>query len=295
MTDQLAGEIHDYRRRSGVERAFGVVPGSAAWAHDAEALWNAAERRETRRNATLARECELALPAAVGAGEREQIARRFAEELAARYGVASSVAIHRPGRGDDRNFHAHILFTTRRVDAAGLGEKTRELDARATGPQEIAYLRGYAAELINAALARSGAVERVDHRSFAERSILRAPAVHLGPRACAIERRSQESERARRNRETEAHNEQLAKLMEERAALDAEIAAEIARQSEARGDLERQQRQAEFNAYLRPSIEALAATGETSSGAGWWESIRTALAHMAHGIGEAWRYFGGRE
>lgn len=36
--------------------------------------------------------------------------------LIGRYGVAFDLAIHRPDRkGDQRNHHAHILFTTRRT------------------------------------------------------------------------------------------------------------------------------------------------------------------------------------
>jgi ATP-dependent exoDNAse (exonuclease V) alpha subunit len=294
----VSGEIHDYRRRSGVESAFGVAPDRAQWARQAEALWNAAELRETRRNSTLARECELALPAVVGKEERAGIAWGFARELTTRYGVASSVAIHRPGRGSDKNFHAHILFTTRRVGVDGLGEKTRELDARATGPQEIAYLREYAADLINASLERSGSDERVDHRSFDARGIDREATVHVGVIASAMERRGRDSERGERNRETEAHNAQLAELVDELAALDAEIAREQQRRLDV-GHLEHGQsadasdrqeaRFAAFEDYLSPTIAAVEQTGETSSGAGWWENIKTALAHMAHGVRETWR------
>jgi hypothetical protein len=52
-----------------------------------------------------------------------------------RYNVAVSVAIHAPGgKGDDGNYHAHILFTTREMTPDGLGKKTRVLDDRKTGP-----------------------------------------------------------------------------------------------------------------------------------------------------------------
>ncbi|WP_085216913.1 MobA/MobL family protein [Methylomagnum ishizawai] len=61
--------------------------------------------------------------------EREAIARQLAEHLAERYGVAVAVALHQPSeQGDERNHHAHILMTTRRMEADGLGAKTRELD-----------------------------------------------------------------------------------------------------------------------------------------------------------------------
>jgi hypothetical protein len=87
--------------------------------------------------------------------------------LVQRYNVAASVAIHQPSRhGDDRNYHAHILFTTREMTPEGLGNKTRVLDDRKTGPREVAKLRELAADIINEHLAAAHADIRVDHRSF---------------------------------------------------------------------------------------------------------------------------------
>jgi MobA/MobL family len=98
---------------------FTVAPADApAWAQDPEQLANAMEARETRKNSQLAFECRLALPAALDESDREEIAREFTREVSDRYGVAAIVAIHASDRhGDERNFHAHILFTTRRMEA----------------------------------------------------------------------------------------------------------------------------------------------------------------------------------
>ena len=47
-------------------------------------------------------------------------------------------AVHAPNKqGDDRNHHAHVMLTTRRVERDGLGKKVRALDDRTTGPQEV--------------------------------------------------------------------------------------------------------------------------------------------------------------
>ena len=170
--DQTYGLVHDYRARSGVGATFSLAPSDApAWASDPAHLWNAAERAERRRNSTLAREVELALPAAVTPQARIRITQALSTELVDRYGVAVSAAIHEPpSSGDTHNHHAHILFTTRVMGAQGLGSKTRELDDRTTGPQEIVHLREFAADLINAELMGSGSDERVDHRSYLERA-----------------------------------------------------------------------------------------------------------------------------
>src|SRR5689334_13039499 len=48
----------------------------------------------------------------------------FAHEIAERYKVAVDLAVHEPRvDGDGRNFHAHLLTTTREVTPAGLGAK----------------------------------------------------------------------------------------------------------------------------------------------------------------------------
>lgn len=228
IEDERAQLVHDYRARSGVEVSFTVAPVDApGWALVPERLWNAAEIAERRVNSTLAREVELALPAAVDPDARRAITEAFAAELVERYGVAVSVAIHRPSRdGDDRNHHAHILFTTREMTPTGLGAKTRVLDDRTTGPKEVIHLRALACDLINEALEDAGSDERVDHRSFEARGIDQEATQHLGPSASEMERRGATTDRGDENRavqERNAERRELDSLVAELAELDAEI------------------------------------------------------------------------
>src|SRR3546814_17337894 len=66
----------------------------------------------------------------------------FAEDIRDRYGVAVDAAIHAPhDYGDDRNHHAHVMTTTRVVDAEGLGATTRQLDGRSSAPVEVEAIR----------------------------------------------------------------------------------------------------------------------------------------------------------
>ena len=222
LHDELYATVHDYTRRRGVEATFTVAPSDAPeWAHNPESLWNAAERAETRKNSTVGREVELALPSLLSPEERQRITEKFAAELVERYHVAVSVAIHAPGRkGDDRNYHAHILFTTRQMTPEGLGKKTRMLDDRKTGPQEVTKIRELAADIINKHLAAVNSDIRVDHRSFKDRGIDQEPTTHLGPAATEIERRGEASDRGDINRAAEQTNT----LIAERQALDTAIA-----------------------------------------------------------------------
>ena len=203
ITDERTGEIHDYRRKAGVESAELFLPdGAPEWATDRAKLWNTAEQSEKRKNSTVAREFEVALPSELSADQRRKLAHDFARELVKRNGLAVDVAIHAPGKeGDTRNHHAHILCTTRKLTAEGFTEKTRELDDRATGAQEVTHWREQWAGLTNAALERAGHAVRVDHRSLEMQGIDREPAIHLGPSATAIERRGEVSEKTRNHQE----------------------------------------------------------------------------------------------
>ncbi|MBB3884969.1 MobQ family relaxase, partial [Acetobacter oeni] len=180
LTDERQGLTHDYTRKQGVEGAFIVAPDGAGWAQDRNALWNAAEAAEKRKDAKTGREYELALPAELDAGARKELARDFARELVARYGVVADVAIHEPGReGDNRNHHAHILTTTRTAGEDGLGAKTRVLDVASTASAEIEHMRGVWARQVNMALERHQVEQRVDHRSFARQGKEQEPTRHM--------------------------------------------------------------------------------------------------------------------
>lgn len=194
ITDERTGLVHDYTRKAGVEHRAVVLPDAApAWAADRSALWNAAEKAERRKDAKVAREYELALPAELSVDERRELAVAFARHISGRYGVAVDVAIHAPGReGDQRNHHAHLLTTTRRVGPEGLGDKTRELDVKATASVEVEHLREAWNGMQNRALERAKVAERVDHRSFQRQGVEQEATVHMGPRVSGMERRAEQ-------------------------------------------------------------------------------------------------------
>ena len=236
ITDERTGVLHDYQRRRGVEAAFLLLPANVPdWARDRARLWNAAERAETRKNSTVAREFEIALPAELDAEARQRLAVDFSRELVERHGCAADVAIHRPGRaGDSRNHHAHILLTTRRLTAAGFTEKTRELDDLKSG--EIGRWRERFAEVQNERLREAGVEARVDHRSLEAQAIDREATIHLGPAATALEHRgvptrlgesnrAVQASHAERQREAEARPEAEQKRQAEPQAAEAETHA----------------------------------------------------------------------
>ncbi|MGH9931963.1 MAG: MobQ family relaxase, partial [Pyrinomonadaceae bacterium] len=203
ILDHTTGQVFDYTRKSGVEHAEIVLPLDAAkrdinWARDRQQLWNAAEVAEKRKDARVAREYEVALPQELTKAQRLELTRTFSQELANRYGCAVDFAVHQPHRmGDERNFHAHILTTTRQIEATGLGAKTsiewsdtdRAKRGLGSGKEEIAEIRERWAALTNEKLQTLGHEARIDHRSLEAQGIELQPTVHLGPAVCGMERR----------------------------------------------------------------------------------------------------------
>jgi ATP-dependent exoDNAse (exonuclease V) alpha subunit len=270
LTNARDGLVHDYSRRGGVEAAFIVAPEGAGWAQDREALWNAAEAAEARKDAKVAREYELALPHELGPEERRELVEGFARAVVERFEVVADAAIHAPGQeGDRRNWHAHVLTTTRAATAAGLGAKTRALDVRQSSGALIEGLRATWAAQVNAALERVRAADRVDHRSFVRQGAEWLATQHLGVAAMALERRA-----AREQEQAAARAAGGSEAGAERAA--AEPATRIGRHNalvrERNGLLERARQAWEA---ARTGLEALERAA--AAGAGWVRGLARGL------------------
>ena len=243
--------VHDYHHKP-VESADLVLPADAPiWASDRAALWNAAEQAETRKNSTVAREFEIALPAELSPEERRRLAVEFAREIVGRHGCAADVAIHPPGQASDSlNHHAHILVSTRRLTPDGFTEKTRELDERKTG--EVERWRERFAYLQNERLREAGAQARVDHRTLDAQGIDREPTQHLGPAVAGMERRGKSSEVGRRLAE-EANARLFAFAARETGRIERELAEVDRSILDLSGDLAK----AKAERDRRPSPESL--------------------------------------
>ncbi|HVC31836.1 MAG TPA: MobQ family relaxase [Steroidobacteraceae bacterium] len=217
IRDERTGAVYDHRKRDDVLHKEIFLPtrlegpdSGMEWARDRSTLWNAAEKAERQSNSRVAREYQIALPPELSAEQRVALARAFSREIADRYDVAVDLAVHAPRpEGDPRNFHAHLLATTRAVTPAGLGPKTGlDMDGGVRSElglppsrQEFRTLRARWAELTNEALKQANLDARVDHRSLEAQGIDREPRPHLPWGAVAAERRGERSEVAERIRE----------------------------------------------------------------------------------------------
>lgn len=205
IRDERTGRTYDHAGRQDVLHKEILVPSEyagldMAWAKDRANLWNAAEAAESRKNARVAREYLVGLPVELDAGSRVGLAREFAQELADRYRFAVDVAVHAPRDfpgSDPRNFHAHLLATTREVERRGLGTKTAlELNdgsrrGLGLGPaiNELLHVRERWATVANEALRDAHVEARVDHRSLRAQGIDREPRLWIPRVPYEVERR----------------------------------------------------------------------------------------------------------
>jgi len=209
IRDERTARTYDHSARRDIMHKEIVLPTQFAdspmdWARDRANLWNNAERAESRKNARVAREYLVVLPFELTPRQRLDLARGFSQELSDRYRFAVDLAIHAPRDfpgSDPRNFHAHLLATTREVGAEGLGAKTAlELgdDKRAAlglGPaiNELLWVRERWANITNAAFRDANIEARVDHRSLESQGIDREPSLHIPRIPYELERRGYRS------------------------------------------------------------------------------------------------------
>lgn len=182
LTDERTGEMHPYAGKGG------HVSTELIGFTDMKKLWNDAEKSEKRKNSTVARELMVPMPNDWTDEQRIICARGLGEMLRARYGVAVQVSIHR--QKDGKNDHAHILFTTRKVDELGnFGEKTRILDEGIKNG-EVSNLREAVCEIVNDHAKANGSEWFAYAGKFVDIDPNHIPTVHI-PRNCPPERRAE--------------------------------------------------------------------------------------------------------
>lgn len=231
ICDVRTGLTFDYRRKRGVIDARIQLP-SGTVVSDRAAFWNSVEQHHRRRDAVVAREVVVALPIELSAADRAQLALDFASQIADEYGVGVDCSLHEPSHvGDDRNYHAHLMITACNVGADGsFGRKVERLDPiackRSDVPDSVSWLRPRWEYLVNAALARGGWTQRVDHRSHKARGIALHPSIHVGRKAAAIRIRGARNAKLKQmNAAAVALEDQIQRLVRLRARLTARNAA----------------------------------------------------------------------
>ena len=207
LRDEQTGEIKEYKARAErIEFEGMYAPKDAPeWAQERNQFWNHAERTETRKDARLAREIEIALPHEFTAEQRRWAVQDFVREQFTRKGYAVDVAIHAPDKkSDERNFHAHILIAERKLGADGFAAKK---DPAMNTREQLGEWREQWAHIANRHLERHGHEARIDHRSLKQQGIEREAGVHLGYAANEMAQRGAQSDRMDALKEVIARND----------------------------------------------------------------------------------------
>jgi hypothetical protein len=156
-------------------------------------------------NARVAREYLVVLPAELKPEQRLALAQGFAHELSERYRFGVDLALHAPRAfpdSDPRNFHAHLLATTREITPQGLAGKTSlewndtKRAAAGLGPaiNELLHVRERWAVHANAQLMEANIDARIDHRTLRAQGIERDPVLWIPRVPYELERRGYRSE-----------------------------------------------------------------------------------------------------
>ena len=229
LQDQVYGKTQDYTKKEGVEYSHIYAPDHTnEKLLDREILWNSVEQAEFKKNgeiklsARLAKEYEVALPHELTINQQIDLIDDFCQKIVKKHGVILDASIHAP-HDDNLNCHAHIMFTTRKVNQQGLlGAKAREFNDQ--GPQLLKEWRETFAEITNHHLAEAGLDTRIDHRSYKDqgRDYLE-PTIHEGNEITALRRQGIDTEISLKNDATLARNQELVEVEQFFKGLDQEI------------------------------------------------------------------------
>ena len=235
LVDSVYGKEQDYTKKSGIEYKNIYVPSHANEnLLDRQTLWNEVEKSELKKNgdlkttARLAKEFEIAFPHEVDADTRKRMLDELAQTLVKNHNVVVDAVIHAPhtkSGSDERNYHAHIMFTTRSINEQGeLGKKAREFND--DGKNLTLAYRELWANMVNRELEQIGTQERVSHLSYSDLKYDLEPTVHEGSKITQLRRQGIDTEISLKNDAIKARNAE--KLAHEQIikGLDQEIILE---------------------------------------------------------------------
>ena len=233
------GKEQDYTRKTGVEHTQIYAPENTRTdLLNRQTLWNVVEKVETRKDSNLAREFEIAFPQELNAEQRKEMLNELCLELVKKHGVIVDAAIHAPhtsSGSDERNYHAHIMFTGRQIDlGTGNFAKKRNRDFNKENSSEtVSWWREEFASIANKHLEQAGYAATLDHRSYADQGNKLEATIHEGNKVTQLRRRGLETEISisndlikQRNAE-KIKSEQLLKDLDQEILATAKLISEV--------------------------------------------------------------------
>ncbi|HEI9929917.1 MobQ family relaxase [Citrobacter freundii] len=158
-TGEVCGRKTAHKKDLAFAQIFAPEHTPPALIVDSETLWNAVEASEKRKDARLAKEFKIALPAELTPEQNIELTAAFVLEHFTKQGIIADVVIHDI---NGHNPHIHIMGTTREVLSTGFGKKVREWDK----PETLDSWRKGWQDICNGFLDLYGHDEHIDHRSI---------------------------------------------------------------------------------------------------------------------------------
>jgi hypothetical protein len=167
-------------------------------------------------------QCRLVIemPHELTASQRHSILRDFAQIFGER-GLPHYGVLHQPDEGsDDRNYHAHLVYSDRpakRLENNSwdfeLQDTRQKKDREARGGIWVKQLRHDFARLSNKVLESAGVEKRLDPRSYKDAGVEKTPEKHLGSTLSALERQGYVSREGAHNARAE-NDYQIARVLQ---------------------------------------------------------------------------------
>lgn len=229
LIDERQGKEQDYTRKTGVEFTKIYAPENTnPELLDRNHLWNTVEKVERRKDANLAREFEIAFPHELNAEQRQALLNELCEELVKRHSVIVDAAIHAPhtqSGSDERNYHAHIMFTGRQIDleTGDFAQKRNRDFNKENSSQTVNQWRATFANMTNEHLARAGYASKIDHRSYADQDNGLQATLHEGSKVTQLRRQGIDTEISLKNDFIKQQNAEKQRLPEILKGLEQEI------------------------------------------------------------------------
>ncbi|MDO8465275.1 MAG: MobA/MobL family protein [Gallionella sp.] len=214
---------HDYNHRFGrwAEKhegplAFAESGNMPAWADSPRTFWETADQLE-RANGTFYFNAELAIPVELSTlDQKRAVMREYKEKLIGEK-HPYSLTMH----DNEGNPHCDLMWSTRTLDDIERSSpehffKQAMKDPARGGCRKAEYNKEWIVaarklweEVCNKHLEAAGSNVRIDHRSYAERGIEKAPGVHLGQKVHRLEKAGISTWRGIKNRGAQHLNASL--------------------------------------------------------------------------------------
>jgi MobA/MobL family len=152
--------------------------------------WMNRLERESRKNARLSTKIRVAFPRELSHEQNAELMRDFVSRSTPDC-LPYIFAMHDTGKSA-HNPHGHFVIIDRDIETGKrvllLSDSPRDRQAAGLVPNAVEWLRALWEDCLNRALERAGFEARIDRRSLAAQGIDRIPTIHIGPRACYIDR-----------------------------------------------------------------------------------------------------------